>query len=255
MERRLLTILVVLGAGCLFACAKPAVEKAAPPAPPPAPRKVEAAPLDEALVTAEGLSPKAFPDDELRAALWKLRYPDQARGAVTLAESKPPEVALAHLITATTAACSQHCPNIRAQAARILLGWKNPPPSVEAALLAFLKSERDDDVLATVVSSIDAFKPAGDEISKLLLGFLEGHDDKMVRAYSAVALGVFDYQAAKPALVKALEDPESWVRLMALQGLRKLNARDALPAVKKLLNDPNVRVKERAREVTRALGG
>jgi hypothetical protein len=255
MERRLLTILVVLAAGCLFACgkapeaapAKPAALKAAPTATP--------APIDDAPVTAEGLNPKAFPDDELRAALWKLRYPDQAGGAVTVAEGKPPEVALAHLIKATTVACSQHCPNIRAQAARILLGWKNPPASVEAALLAFLQSERDDDVLATVVSSIDAFKPAGDEISKLLLGFLEGHDDKMVRAYSAVALGVFDYQVAKPALIKALEDPESWVRLMALQGLRKLNARDALPAVKKLLNDPNVRVKERAREVTRALGG
>jgi len=226
----------------------PAAEKAAPAPALPGPGNVEGA-------TADGLSPAAFPDEDLRAVLWKLRYPKQEQWVVEVAATKPEPVALEHLIKATTVSCPRFCPNIRAQAARVLLAWKNPSPTIEKALLAFVTGEKDDDVLATVISSIDAYHPAGDELPKALLGFLQGHADKMVRAYSAVALGVFDYQPAKAALVKALEDPESWVRLMALQGLRKLNARDALPQVKKLINDPNPRVKERAREVSRALGG
>lgn len=267
MVRRNSTLLVALIALALASCARPAgsdaPKKGAPDRKAEAP--AEATPIaapaptptppESLLATSEGLNPKAFPDADLRAVLWKLRYPKQEQWVVEVAETKPEAVAMEHLVKATTVSCSQFCPNIRAQAARILLSWKKPSPAIEKALTEFVTTEKDTDVLATVISSIDAYHPEGVELPKALLGFLQGHEDKMVRAYSAVALGVFDYQEAKPALVKALEDPESWVRLMALQGLRKLNARDALPAVKKLQNDPNVRVKERAREVTRALGG
>jgi|GEM_PF-4165264 len=266
MDGRIVTLLFALTAFALAGCSKPtgsdAPKKDTPakkteatataPSPATAPTP---SPAEATLATAEGLNPKAFPDDELRAVLWKLRYPKQEQWVVEVAATKPEPVALEHLIKATTVSCPQHCPNIRSQAARILLSWKNPSPAIEEALLDFVTHEKDNDVLATVISSIDAYHPTGVELPKALLGFLKGHEDKMVRAYSAVALGVFDYQDAKPAMISALDDPESWVRLMALQGLRKLNARDALPAIKKLQSDPNVRVKERAREVTRALGG
>ena len=264
MERRIVTLLVVLG--LVMGCGKPrdaaAPKKDAPKAGAAAtdPGKTPAAevappPAETTLATADGLNPRAFPDDDLRAVLWKLRYPKQEQWVLEVAETKPEALALEHLVKATTVTCPQFCPNIRAQAARVLLSWKKPSPTIEKALVDFVTTEKDADVLATVISSIDAYHPSGDELPKALLGFLEHHDDKMVRAYSAVALGVFDYQAAKPAMIQALGDAESWVRLMALQGLRKLNARDALPQVKKLVNDPNPRVKERAREVARILGG
>jgi len=74
-----------------------------------------------------------------------------------------------------------------------------------------------------------------------------------IRAAGAITRGTGE---AKAALVQALDDPSYLVRRAALLGLESigLEARDAAPAIRGRLDDPDVRLRVLAREVLKAVG-
>jgi HEAT repeat protein len=193
--------------------------------------------------------PQVFPDQAIRDALARLKRSGQEGAVMAELFAINKEASLKALIAALSVAN----PNVRTQAAHILVASKEHGEAITAGLRELLTTEQDADVLANVVSFIDAYKEPG--IAEPVLQLLRTHQDTMVRAYAAEALGSLRYAKAKPDIIKGLEDKESWVRLMSLSAIRKMRAVDALPAVRKLVNDPNPRVKERAREVLASLGG
>jgi len=253
----LLAALVALGA-CADKPASPLERlardrKATPPtAPAPATDPTPAAapepePVDDP--AADGIDAARFPDPAIRAQIAALRDPNHERAVKDALFDQGRDAAVAALIEALTL---PHA-NVRTQAAKILVASRVRSDAVEGALVTLVRDEKDPDVLGNVVSFIDSYR--SNALAAALLVHLKAHPDKMVRAYSAAALGTYRYAKAKPALIQALKDPESWVRLMAVGALKKLKATDALPAIRPLLQDENPRVRERAEETVRSLGG
>lgn len=215
------------------------VAQAAKPAP-----VVPAKPVDSNL-----LSKEDFPDETFRRQIWELRRPNREKTLMKDLFAKDKTAAIPHLIKAL----EQEDANIRTQAAKILVGSKLRTTTIEAALVGLISEEKDEDVLANVLSFIDSYR--SDKIAVILHRYLTSHENKMVRAYSAAALGTYRYKKAKKDLVTALRDPESWVRLMALGAMKKFKDRSTLPAVRPLLKDENDRVRKRAKETVKLLGG
>ncbi len=224
--------------------AKPTPTKAAPAAPAPAKPVAPPEPVDD-----NELSKEDFPDEHYRALIWELRKPNREKTLMKKLFAKGKAEAIPHLIKAL----GEKNANIRTQAAKILVGSKTKSGPIEDALVTLIKRERDDDVLANVLSFIDSYR--SNKIAVVLHGYLTSHDNKMVRAYSAAALGTYRYKKAKDDVVRSLRDPESWVRLMALGAMKKFKDRSTLPSIRPLLNDENERVRKRAKETVKLLGG
>lgn len=79
------------------------------------------------------------------------------------------------------------------------------------------------------------------------------HTDSLVRRVSANVLGNLDEPRAQDALVAALDDDESEVRLAALQALAHAEAAGAILEVASKLNDPEPEVRAQAIETLRTL--
>lgn len=261
MHRPALTLVMILlmlaPLGCEKAPSSPLERmareraEAAKEAPTPAPSEAPAPAVSAPAKDDNPLSAERYPDAAIRDLIWELRAPNR--------EKKLTSQLFAHdhdaVVAALTMALEEQDANVRTQATKILVAKraKTRRPEVTEALVALLARERDHDVLANVVSYIHTYK--ADDIAEELMKLLEEHPDKMVRAYSASALGSYRYKKALPLLTNALFDAEAWVRLMSLGAIKKLKARAALPKVKRLLDDENPRVQERARETVKALGG
>lgn len=144
--------------------------------------------------------------------------------------------------------------NIKIQAVRILIKSKIASDKIADSLILLLSSETNHDVLSFILEDLSGYRgKKKQQIAKLALKLLKTNSDKMVRAYAAYALGYMHYTPAIPFIIKALHDPESWVRLLSLTALKKMRVKKAVPEIKKLLNDPNERVKTRAAEVLKYL--
>ncbi|MGD8402325.1 MAG: Npt1/Npt2 family nucleotide transporter [Anaerolineales bacterium] len=79
------------------------------------------------------------------------------------------------------------------------------------------------------------------------------HADPLVRRASAEILGNLDEPRAKDALVNALGDPESEVKVVALQSLARAEVSPAMLEVASRLNDPEAEVRAQAIETLSAL--
>jgi HEAT repeat protein len=200
-------------------------------------------------VDSNELSKTDFPDEHYRALIWDLRKPNREKTLMKKLFANDKSAAMHALFTAL----HQTNPNIRTQAAKILVASKKKSDAVEGALLKLIAEEKDPDVLANVLSFIDSYRSK--RIAAVLHEFLKTHENKMVRAYSAAALGTYRYTKAKKDVVRALRDPESWVRLMALGAMKKFKDRSTLPSIRPLLKDENDRVRKRAKETVKLLGG
>ena len=79
------------------------------------------------------------------------------------------------------------------------------------------------------------------------------HSDPLVRRTAAEILGTLDEPRARDALVAALDDPESEVKIMALQSLARAEVPSAMLEVVARLNNPEAEVRAQAIETLCAL--
>jgi len=79
------------------------------------------------------------------------------------------------------------------------------------------------------------------------------HSDRLVRRTAVEILGNLDVPRAQDALVSALDDPESEVKVVALRSLARTEASSAMLEVAARLNDPEAEVRAQAIETLSTL--
>lgn len=143
--------------------------------------------------------------------------------------------------------------NVRMQACLVFgtlketLGKEDLAALTDAVLL-----DPDPDVRATAAKAFVAIRARE---AVLALRRSLGEDPYApARANAAWALGQTGGSGATVSLRAALRDEDTWVRLRAVTALGRLKAKEAIPDLKRLADDPNSMVRERAREVLRSLG-
>jgi HEAT repeat protein len=165
----------------------------------------------------------------------------------------PTEGAIPALIA--TLADDDH--DVRAMAARALRGFREKAAKAVPALIEAYRagpawtSAHAADALAWV-------GPAGQAAVPALREGLLAAQEAEARAMTARALSVHDpgNPDVVPALVLALKGDDR-ARAAALEtlGWMKEQARDAVPALRRLLDDPDASVREKATDVLRRIGG
>ncbi|MCC6501701.1 MAG: HEAT repeat domain-containing protein [Deltaproteobacteria bacterium] len=110
-------------------------------------------------------------------------------------------------------------------------------------VIAGLLNDNDDDV---VKFGVDIIANCREERAIGLLSALVGHANPNVRASVAVCLGRLKAASAVPLLLRALEDPEEWVRFSAVEGLGLIHDRRALSPLLKLIEVDSGLIKDAA---------
>ncbi len=254
---------------------KPGAEAATATASPEAP-KAPTGPTVPTGPTGSSASPTAAPAPANRTRTGPAE-PDKAGKLVKLDEvTAPPEVAavLARLKTtegmaetekqlialrdkgavpALLGALGVNNPNVRSQAAVVLRRMGEPTPEVVAALTRLLLSDPDPDVRGMMAKQMEFLKDPSTvpAIMKALV-----HDaEEAVRQHCALALGVIGDQEGVEALIFALDDPSTEVRLYAAGALKSLKNMKAAPHLAKRMTDPNPLVRQRVQEALFATTG
>lgn len=106
---------------------------------------------------------------------------------------------------------------------------------VSVPLLYSLLKDKDEDIRKF---AIDLFGEIRWDVDPSRIVFLLGDANANVRASAAKTLGVLEYRAAVPELVKALGD-EEWVAFSALEALGDLMARETAGEIAALLSVPS----------------
>ncbi|GMV44114.1 MAG: hypothetical protein AMXMBFR64_58300 [Myxococcales bacterium] len=144
-------------------------------------------------------------------------------------------------------------PNVRTNAARILVKLDDHDPETADALVDVLLHDADADVRANIARALVPYKDSG--VTDALILALETDPDGAVREHAAWALGAVGDKKSIDALVASLDDAETRVRLRSVSALRRLKARDAIPALVERVRDSNVVVRERTVQTLRELTG
>jgi HEAT repeat protein len=132
-------------------------------------------------------------------------------------------------------------------AAKTLFEMTPAVPEALPPLLQALKGPGKRRVKEACDRSLNAMGAGAVPVLKLALN----DEDAEVRAWAAYELGSTRKPEAGPILVAATNDRSVSVRLAAVNGLRDLYtaAIPAIPALEKLLNDPDEEVRQKAKEV------
>ncbi len=141
--------------------------------------------------------------------------------------------------------------NVRSNAAGALrqLG-KNA--EVTKAYIARLGAEPDGDVRAYIAKELVRYKSK--ETVPALMEVLRADENENARANAAWALREIGDKRAAQALVQALDDPQSWVRLYAVGAVKEMRLKKAIPKLRLLRSDPSGQVAEKAEKALKALG-
>jgi HEAT repeat protein len=141
--------------------------------------------------------------------------------------------------------------NVAWAAAFVLFEIAPDVPEALPPLLAALTGPRSATIKRCAVFLTDQRARAVPVLARAL-----DDDDARVRAWAAAALGETHQSEAVPLLVKTAADPEVSVRQSAVYGLYELygDAAPAVPALRKLLDDPDAEVRRMARQTLERLG-
>lgn len=142
--------------------------------------------------------------------------------------------------------------NVRMQAGLVLGNLKGRLGKEEiVALEDAVLLDPDPDVRATATKAFVALRAR--EAVPVLVRSLAEDPFAPARANAAWALGQVGGPGVVSALRKALADEDTWVRLRAVTALGRLRAREAIPDLSRMTEDPNSMVRDRVREVLRSL--
>lgn len=259
-RHRLLVLALVILAASACRSRQPADEGQPPPTPeesapstapadePETPEPEDVAPgpgADYELIGSSGISD----DPQLVRAILELKKAFAAKGVMErLFRDK--EAALPALRNAV-----RHREiNVRVQAAEILVAAEAVSPETTAVFAEAVRHDPKPDVRAAIARALVHYKDPA--LLEPLLEVLKEDPDATARANAAWALGSLGEDGAVPALIAALDDTETWVRLRSTSALKRLKARDALPRLVELLEkDANSIVRERAHQALQAITG
>ncbi len=143
--------------------------------------------------------------------------------------------------------------DVRMQACLVFGNLKGRLTKEEVTALAdAVLLDPDPDVRATAAKAFVAIRAR--EAVPVLIRSLEEDPFAPARANAAWALGQTGRGTGPvvTALREALRDEDTWVRLRAVTALGRLRAREAVPDLTAMTDDPNAMVRERVREVLRS---
>ena len=143
--------------------------------------------------------------------------------------------------------------NVRSQSASLLAEIGAKGPDVEAALRRSLRTEPDSDVRSIACKALVTLKFRS--FVPLLIELLGRDGAHSVRSNAAYALGTIGDKRATDALIGALSDKETWVRLRAVTAMRRVRNKKAVPSLERALSDPNILVRQAAVRSLKAITG
>ncbi len=127
-----------------------------------------------------------------------------------------------------------------------------PDPGADTLLYRYF-DQRESLMLraraARVLATRGDLRPSG-SLSDRLIPLLNG-PDATERSQAALALGYLRDEATLPDLTRALRDGNSNVRFSAVMALSRFDARLVATDLKRMLGDPDLRVKALAQQLTR----
>ncbi len=187
-------------------------------------------------------------DPQLRDGLQHLVHSRPTRGLIKLLLRDP-----THSRPALLRAIWHEHPNVRSQACLLVVRLGGGGVPLAATLRRSLRKEPDRDVRATAAAALATLKIK--VLVPLLIAVLQHDKAGAVRAKAAFALGAQDDKRAVQALIVALKDEETNVRLNAITALHRLRARTAQAALETALADPSPLVRRAAARALKALTG
>lgn len=243
---RLVCTMLLLAVACSRPpAADPEPERPARPAPPPTPAPAETV---EDRFRASYVSEVAItPDAELQEWVRKLDDPGQAEPAYKALHKRRDALGVLRKAVWHTR------PNVRTNAARLLVKLDDHDPATADALIDVLLHDRDEDVRANVARALVSYRDSG--VTDALILVLETDPNANARENAAWALGAVGDKKSIDAIIVSLEDEDTRVRLRSVTALRKLKARGAIPALVERVRDKNDIVRERAVQTLRELTG
>jgi hypothetical protein len=139
-------------------------------------------------------------------------------------------------------------PNVRSQAARVLVRVGESSPETTAEWTEALRAEAVPEVLANWCFDLRLYKAP--EVAPVLLELLRGQPDSSARQALAETLGALQHEPALEEILKMLKAPETMERLSALSALKRLLHPGAADAVRELAaSDRNQMVRQNAADL------
>lgn len=173
---------------------------------------------------------------------------DEGRGKAALETVKPKKKEYIPLLRK---ALWHHKPNVRANVAKILLLLEDESDETSKALTDLLLHDGDEDVRSIVARVLVTYRSK--DTVPALIEVLRSDPYVHARANAAWALRQIRDPRAVPALIYALDDKETWVRLRAVGGLKELKAKQALPKLRAMTDDPNHEVRKEVQDAISTL--
>lgn len=265
--RRLAGLLV---AGLLAACPtqttdapkEPEKPKVVAPAPTPEPATTPS--INPALLAADMPGANAEPtlarfksvylaeaavttDEGLLTELRKLSDPDNAKAVFETIKDRD------GIVPVLRKAMWLRDPNVRSNVAKILVLLDDHATETADALIDVVLHDADGDVRSNVARTLVTY--ADKATVTPLITVLESDPRLTARENAAWALGQIGDKKAIQPLIKALEDPETRVRLRSVSALKRLKAREATRDLVERVKDSNVIVRERAVQALQEITG
>jgi hypothetical protein len=170
-------------------------------------------------------------------------------GKETLAEI---EAHKAKIVPALRKSLWHVVPNVRGNSATLLQQLDPDSSETTKALVDLMLHDADEDV-RSVVARVFVSRRDRDAVPALI-EVLRTDPYVHGRANAAWALRSIADPRAADALVLALGDKETWVRLRAVGAVKKMKIKAAIPKLKVLAGDSNQEIREEARSALAALG-
>ncbi len=142
-------------------------------------------------------------------------------------------------------------PNIRSNVAAAL-GAASGSKDILGVLIDRMRNDPDGDVRAHIAKVF--VKRKSRAAQKALVEQMRSDENPSARANAAWALSKHGDKKCAQAFAEALQDPESWVRLYAVAGVKKHRVKKAIPSLRLLLSDKSDLVAKKAREALKSLG-